>query len=77
MRRTKSVLELHRECGVLTVNQMIVWKVLVREIKVLSFKKPTNLYETLTNREDTHARTLRSNTRELKEPNIGRYHEKI
>ena len=72
-RKQKRTEELHRECGMLTVRQAMIMKVLVRGMKVLHSKKPKNLFETLTVKEDRHDRFLRSNSREVNDPRQGRY----
>ena len=74
--RTKTTGELHKGCGQLTVNQMIVLRAMSREITVSRTERPLNLYNMLDNTNVEYQRNLRSFIRELQLPRKGRYHDK-
>ena len=75
-RREKRSCQLHRETGMLTINQAIMYKILARGMKILKNQKPMNLYSMLTSREETHEKQLRSRMRMLNDPRNGRYYDR-
>ena len=55
-----------KQCGLLTIKQTIVYKSIVRGIKIIRNKKPKNIYQDIINELVTRVRTTRSDLRTLK-----------